>query len=63
MPDITPPPLSPPPPQEAVDAAYRFSSTALLALLEREYNLTAHLKSLQRFFLLSNGDFFVQVQK
>ena len=46
-----------------MDAAYRFSSTALLALLEREYNLTAHLKSLQRFFLLSNGDFFVQVQK
>ena len=45
---------------EAVNAAYRFSSTALLRLLEDEYGMRSHLKSLQRFFLLSNGDFFVQ---
>lgn len=44
----------------AVQAAYQYSSQALLRLLEHQYGLISHLKSLQRFFLLENGDFFVQ---
>ena len=45
---------------EAINEAYQFSSTTFLKLLEGKYNLYSHLKSLRRFFLLENGDFFVQ---
>jgi Gamma tubulin complex component C-terminal len=44
----------------AIEEAYIFSSRALLRLLEEQYNLTAHLKSLSSFFLLEHGDFFIQ---
>ena len=44
----------------AIEEAYQFSSRALLSLLEEQYCLSAHLRSLSRFFLLENGDFFIQ---
>ncbi len=44
----------------AVDASYNFSSRALLQQLDGECGLHSHLKSLRRFFLLENGDFFTQ---
>jgi gamma-tubulin complex component 2 len=44
----------------AVEDAYSYSSTALLKLLEGKYGLSVHLQSLRRFFLLENGDFFIQ---
>ena len=43
-----------------VDAAYLFSSRALLLLLEERHGLASHLSSLRKFFLLENGDFFIQ---
>lgn len=43
-----------------VDAAYHFSSRALLRQLERDHGLASHLSSLRKFFLLENGDFFIQ---
>jgi gamma-tubulin complex component 2 len=45
---------------KAIDDAYRYSSQALLRLLEDKYALSEHLQSLRRFFLLENGDFFIQ---
>jgi hypothetical protein len=44
----------------AIEEAYQFSSRALLSLLEEQYCLSAHLRSLSRFFLLEHGDFFIQ---
>ena len=44
----------------AIEDAYQFSSRALLSLLEEQYCLRAHLRSLSRFFLLEHGDFFIQ---
>jgi len=44
----------------SVDRCYRLSSRALLKLLEQEHGLTAHLRSLRRYFLLEHGDFFTQ---
>ena len=44
----------------AIEDAYQFSSRALLSLLEEQYCLSAHLRSLSRFFLLEHGDFFIQ---
>lgn len=44
----------------AIEEAHTFSSRALLSLLEEQYNLSAHLRSLSRFFLLEHGDFFIQ---
>jgi hypothetical protein len=44
----------------AVEEAYAFSSRALLRLLEQQYGLSGHLRSLRRFFLLEHGDFFIQ---
>lgn len=44
-----------------IEAAYAFSSRALLQILEDNYGLYVHLRSLRRFFLLENGDFFVQL--
>ena len=32
------------------------------SLLEEQYNLSTHLRSLRRFFLLEHGDFFIQVR-
>lgn len=43
-----------------VEAAYRYSSKALLRLLEEGHGMSSHLNSLSRFFLLEHGDFFVQ---
>jgi hypothetical protein len=31
------------------------------SLLEEQYSLSSHLRSLRRFFLLEHGDFFIQV--
>ena len=45
----------------AIESAYAFSSRALLQILEDSYGLYVHLRSLRRFFLLENGDFFVQL--
>lgn len=45
---------------DAIEEAYQFSSTIFLQLLEQKYSLKTHLKSLKRFFLLENGDFFIQ---
>lgn len=44
----------------AIESAHKFSSRALLRLLEDVYGLSSHLRSLRRYFLLENGDFFVQ---
>ena len=44
----------------SVDEVYKFSSRALLRLLEESHGLSTHLKSLRRFFFLENGDFFTQ---
>jgi gamma-tubulin complex component 2 len=44
----------------AIEEAYQFSSSTFLQLLEKKYALRSHLKSLKRFFLLENGDFFIQ---
>lgn len=44
----------------AIEEAYQFSSSVFLQLLEQKYNLRSHLKSLKRYFLLENGDFFIQ---
>jgi gamma-tubulin complex component 2 len=44
----------------AIEEAYQFSSSVFLQLLEQKYGLRSHLKSLKRFFLLENGDFFLQ---
>ena len=41
-------------------SVYTFSSRALLRLLEEQFGLSSHLKSLRRFFLLEHGDFFTQ---
>lgn len=43
-----------------VNEAYAFSSQALLRQLQGECGLESHLKSVRRFFLLENGDFFTQ---
>jgi gamma-tubulin complex component 2 len=43
-----------------INSAYSYSSHALLQILENNYNIYLHLRSLRRFFLLENGDFFVQ---
>ena len=45
---------------EVVTEVYQFSSRALLRLLETQYRLSSHLRSLRRFFLLEHGDFFIQ---
>ena len=44
----------------AVTNVYSFSSRALLRMLEEQHGLSAHLRSLRRFFLLEHGDFFTQ---
>ena len=44
----------------SVNDVYRFSSRALLRLLEENHGLSSHLRSLRRFFLLEHGDFFTQ---
>jgi gamma-tubulin complex component 2 len=44
----------------SIDRCYRYSSHALLSLLEQQYSLSLHLRSLRRFFLLEHGDFFTQ---
>lgn len=53
-------PRSSPSLMDAIEEAYQFSSTIFLQLLEQKYSLKTHLKSLKRFFLLENGDFFIQ---
>ena len=45
---------------KAIDDAYQFSSRALLRMLEEKFELSVHLRSLRRFFLLEHGDFFIQ---
>lgn len=44
----------------AIEFAYQNSSNNLLKLLEEKYNLSSHIRSLRRFFLLEHGDFFLQ---
>ncbi len=45
---------------QEIEAAYLFSSRALLKLLEVNHKLSTHVRSLRRFFLLEHGDFFSQ---
>lgn len=45
---------------DVIDESYSFSSRTLLRLLQDGYGLSYHLRSLRRFFLLENGDFFIQ---
>lgn len=44
----------------AIEEAYLYSSRALLKLLEMGHDLSSHLRSISRFFLLEHGDFFIQ---
>lgn len=44
----------------SIEDCYQYSSRALLLLLERQYSLSTHLRSLRRFFLFEHGDFFTQ---
>lgn len=43
-----------------IHEAYNFSSRALLRLLQEGHGINHHFRSLRRFFLLENGDFFIQ---
>ena len=45
---------------QTIDQAYTFSSQALLRLLITDYSMLTHFRSLRKFFLLENGDFFIQ---
>ena len=44
---------------QVVEAAYSWASRALLSLLLGEYRLVSHLHSMQSFFFLAQGDWFV----
>ena len=44
----------------SIEDCYQYSSRALLLLLEKQYSLSTHLRSLRRFFLFEHGDFFTQ---
>ncbi|RYH25587.1 Spc97/Spc98 family protein, partial [archaeon] len=44
----------------AVEYAYSISSRTLLSILIHKYSLYKHLASLHKYFLLKQGDFFIQ---
>lgn len=43
-----------------INDAYVFASKALMDLIMKDYDLTGHLMSVKRYFLLQQGDFIVQ---
>eukprot|EP00587_Corethron_hystrix_P016632 CAMPEP_0113331358 /NCGR_PEP_ID=MMETSP0010_2-20120614/22420_1 /TAXON_ID=216773 ORGANISM="Corethron hystrix, Strain 308" /NCGR_SAMPLE_ID=MMETSP0010_2 /ASSEMBLY_ACC=CAM_ASM_000155 /LENGTH=687 /DNA_ID=CAMNT_0000194567 /DNA_START=244 /DNA_END=2307 /DNA_ORIENTATION=- /assembly_acc=CAM_ASM_000155 len=46
--------------RDAIDSAFQFAASKLLDLLIRNEQLIDHLQIIKRYFLLDQGDFFVQ---
>jgi hypothetical protein len=44
---------------ELIDKAHAFASGVLVELLVKEHHLMAHLRSMKHYFLMDQGDFFV----
>eukprot|EP00814_Leptocylindrus_danicus_P018783 CAMPEP_0116025846 /NCGR_PEP_ID=MMETSP0321-20121206/13383_1 /TAXON_ID=163516 /ORGANISM="Leptocylindrus danicus var. danicus, Strain B650" /LENGTH=1111 /DNA_ID=CAMNT_0003498301 /DNA_START=289 /DNA_END=3624 /DNA_ORIENTATION=- len=46
--------------QSQIDAAFEFAASTLLTLVMKEHMLLDRLRSMKKYFLLDQGDFFVQ---